>query len=122
MASSKSATQAAASSSSRNSTHARCIVPNLAAYHLFIYARGRRIGNCIQTNGTLLTPEWCRFFKESGFLMGVSIDGPQEFHDEYRRSATNQPTFYKVMRGIDLLNKYGVEWNAPANVMQQMFP
>ena len=87
-----------------------------------IYARGRRIDNCIQTNGTLLTPEWCKFFKENGFLVGVSIDGPQEFHDEYRRSATNQPTFYKVMRGIDLLNKYGVEWNAPANVMQQMFP
>lgn len=81
-----------------------------------IYARGRYIDNCIQTNGTLLTPEWCRFFKENGFLVGVSIDGPQEFHDEYRRSATNQPTFYKVMRGIDLLNKYGVEWNALAVV------
>lgn len=80
------------------------------------YAGGRRIDNCIQTNGTLLTPEWCRFFKEHGFLVGVSIDGPQEFHDEYRRTAANQPTFYKVMKGIELLNQYGVEWNALAVV------
>lgn len=81
-----------------------------------IYGRGRQIDNCIQTNGTLLTDEWCRFFKENNFLVGVSIDGPQEFHDEYRRSATGQATFYKVMRGINLLNKHGVEWNALAVV------
>ena len=46
------------------------------------YANGRTIDNCIQTNGTLLTDEWCRFFKENNWLVGVSIDGPQEFHDE----------------------------------------
>ncbi|MGM9868151.1 MAG: anaerobic sulfatase-maturation protein [Sodaliphilus sp.] len=81
-----------------------------------IYGRGRHIENCIQTNATLLTPEWCQFLKDNHFLVGVSIDGPQEFHDEYRRSSANQPTFYKVMKGIRLLNEYGVEWNALAVV------
>ncbi|MCD8261198.1 MAG: anaerobic sulfatase-maturation protein [Bacteroides sp.] len=78
------------------------------------YARGRTIDNCIQTNGTLLTDEWCRFFRENNWLVGVSIDGPQEFHDEYRRNKQGIPSFRKVMQGIHLLNKHGVEWNALA--------
>lgn len=81
-----------------------------------VYARGHQIDNCIQTNGTLITDEWCEFFKENNFLVGVSIDGPQEFHDEYRRSAGGRPSFFKVMEGIKLLNKHGVEWNALAVV------
>lgn len=80
------------------------------------YARGRRIDNTIQTNATMLTDEWCEFFREKNFLVGVSIDGPQEFHDEYRRTATGKPTFHKVMQGIRLLNKHNVEWNALAVV------
>ena len=81
-----------------------------------IYGRGRQIDNCIQTNGTLITDKWCEFFKENNFLVGVSIDGPQEFHDEYRRTSMGQPTFLKVMAGIKLLNKHNVEWNALAVV------
>ena len=80
------------------------------------YAGGRRIDNTIQTNGTLLTDEWCEFLHENHWLVGVSIDGPQEFHDEYRRTATNAPSWVKVMRGIQLLNKHNVEWNAMAVV------
>ena len=80
------------------------------------YARGRTIDNSIQTNGTLLTDEWCRFFKENNFLVGVSIDGPQEFHDEYRKNRQGQPSFAKVMKGIELLKKHGVEYNAMAVV------
>lgn len=80
------------------------------------YAKGRQIDNCIQTNGTMLTDEWCRFFKENNWLVGVSIDGPQEFHDEYRRNKQGLPSFNKVMNGIRLLNKHGVEWNAMAVV------
>lgn len=80
------------------------------------YGKGRQIDNCIQTNGTLLNDEWCKFFKENNWLVGVSIDGPQEFHDEYRRNKQGLPSFNKVMQGIKLLNKYGVEWNAMAVV------
>lgn len=80
------------------------------------YARGRQIDNCIQTNGTLLTDDWCRFFKENNFLVGVSIDGPQDFHDEYRRDRQGRPSFYKVMKGIELLKKHQVEYNAMAVV------
>lgn len=80
------------------------------------YAGGRQIDNCIQTNGTRLTDEWCQFFHDNGFLVGISIDGPQEFHDEYRRTASGKPTFHQVMRGIRLLNKHQVEWNALAVV------
>ena len=80
------------------------------------YAGGRRIDNCIQTNGTMLTDEWCRFFRENNWLVGVSIDGPQEFHDEYRKNRAGAPSFHKVMKGIQLLNKHGVEWNAMAVV------
>ena len=80
------------------------------------YARGRTIDNCIQTNGTLLTDEWCEFFRENNWLVGVSIDGPQEFHDEYRKNKMGKPSFVKVMQGINLLKKHGVEWNAMAVV------
>ncbi len=80
------------------------------------YARGHIIDNCIQTNGTMLTDEWCRFFKENNWLVGVSIDGPKEFHDEYRRNKAGAPSFHQVMKGIELLKKHGVEWNALAVV------
>lgn len=76
------------------------------------HARGRIIENCLQTNGTLLTDEWCEFFRANNWLIGISIDGPQDLHDEYRRARGGQPSFYKVMRGIRLLQKHGVEWNA----------
>jgi len=80
------------------------------------YGQGRQIDNVLQTNGTLLNDAWCEFFKENNFLIGVSIDGPQEFHDEYRRNKGGQPTFVKVMKGIQLLKKHGVEFNAMAVV------
>lgn len=76
------------------------------------YAGGLLIENSLQTNGTLLTDEWCRFFRDNGWLIGISIDGPQDLHDEYRRARGGQPSFHKVMRGIELLERYGVEWNA----------
>lgn len=75
------------------------------------YGRGRPISNCLQTNGTLLTDEWCRFFKENNFLIGISVDGPQHCHDKYRRTLDNRPSFYQVMKGVELLKKHGVEFN-----------
>lgn len=76
------------------------------------YGRGRQIDNSIQTNGTLLTDDWCRFFKDNNFLVGISIDGPQHCHDKYRKGVNNEPSFYKVMKGLSLLKKHGVEYNA----------
>ncbi len=80
------------------------------------YGQGLIIDNSIQTNGTLLTDEWCRFFRDNNWLVGISVDGPQEFHDEYRRNKMGGPSFAKVMHGINLLKKHRVEWNALAVV------
>lgn len=80
------------------------------------YAKGRNISNIIQTNGTLITDEWARFFRQHGFLIGVSLDGPQHLHDVYRKTPQDQGSWERVMRGVSLLNKYGVEWNAMAVV------
>lgn len=80
------------------------------------YARGRIISNSFQTNGTLLTDEWCQFFKENNFLVGISIDGPERFHDAYRKAVGGKPTFQKVMRGVEMLKKHEVEYNALAVV------
>ncbi len=80
------------------------------------YAEGRQIDNCLQTNGTLLTDEWCEFFAKEGWLIGISIDGTQAMHDTYRHTRGKGPSWAQVMRGIDLLNKHGVEWNAMATV------
>ena len=80
------------------------------------YARGHHIDNCLQTNGTLLTDEWCEFLRANHFLVGISIDGPQHLHDAYRLTRGGKPTWESVMRGIRLLQQHDVEWNAMATV------
>lgn len=75
------------------------------------YAKGKTIENSFQTNGTLLTDEWCEFFHENNFLIGISIDGPEDLHDHYRTYADGKPTFHKVMEGINLLKKHRCEFN-----------
>lgn len=80
------------------------------------YAEGKAMLNCLQTNGTLLTPEWCRFLHDEGWLVGISIDGPQDMHDAYRMKRNGGPTWEKVMQGIEMLDRYEVEWNAMAVV------
>ena len=80
------------------------------------YANGKQIDNVIQTNGTLLTDEWCEFFAQNHWLVGISIDGPQEYHDHYRVTPAGKPSWEKVMQGISLLKKHRVEWNAMAVV------
>lgn len=89
-----------------------------------IYGHGYTIDNTLQTNGILITDEWCRFFKDNNFLVGISIDGPAHMHDKYRKSKQGYNTFRKVVRGVDLLNKHGVEWNAMAaiNDYNSQFP
>ena len=80
------------------------------------YSHGKQIDNVIQTNGTLLTDEWCEFFAKNHWLVGISIDGPQEYHDHYRVTPDGKPSWEKVMQGISLLKKHRVEWNAMAVV------
>jgi uncharacterized protein len=72
---------------------------------------GMRFLHTIQTNGTLLDDEWAAFLKEHDFLVGISLDGPRELHDVYRVDKGGRPTFDRVMRGLRLLQKHGVEYN-----------
>lgn len=72
---------------------------------------GMKFENTIQTNGTLLDDEWCQFFKENNFLIEISIDGPRELHDSYRVDKGGQGTFERVIRGLHLLQKHGVDHN-----------
>ncbi len=80
------------------------------------YANGKRIQNAFQTNGVLLNDEWCGLFKENEFLIGLSIDGPRELHDVYRVDKGGQPTFDRVVRGIETLKRNGVEFNTLTTV------
>jgi uncharacterized protein len=75
------------------------------------YAGTKQINNAFQTNGTLLNDEWCLFFKENSFLVGISIDGPEHVHDHHRPFKTGKPTFSQVMQGVDLLKKHKVDFN-----------
>ena len=75
------------------------------------YGQGKKIENCFQTNGILLDDEWGEFLAENSFLIGLSIDGPAQFHDRFRVFKGGQPTFEKVMRGRNTLEKHGVEFN-----------
>lgn len=80
------------------------------------YAAGHRILNSLQTNGTLLTDEWCRFFREAHFLIGISLDGEAKYHDAFRRTPAGKPSFERAMRGVTLLRKHGVDFNVLAVV------
>lgn len=83
------------------------------------YANGKQITNSLQTNGTLLDDEWCEFLADNGFLVGLSIDGPEDIHNYYRVDNKDRPTFETVMRGLELLKKHGVEFNVLACVNKQ---
>ena len=72
---------------------------------------GTHIENTFQTNGILLNDEWCRFFRENGFLVGLSMDGPGELHDFYRKDRAGRGTFDRVVRAARLLQKHKVECN-----------
>jgi uncharacterized protein len=83
------------------------------------YRDKKTIRNSLQTNGTLLTNEWCSFLKEHNFLVGLSLDGPQEIHDRYRRKRDGSGSFDQVMRALELLQKHEVEYNAMACVSKE---
>ncbi len=83
------------------------------------YAGGKTVTNAIQTNGTLLTNEWCAFFAENRFLVGLSIDGPEEVHDQYRVDKAGRGTFKKVLTALQLLRKHRVDVNALACITRK---
>jgi uncharacterized protein len=76
-----------------------------------LYANGKRIQNSLQTNGTLLDDAWCAFLAEHEFLVGLSLDGPRDLHDQHRPDRHGVGSFDAVMRGLQLLKKHGVEFN-----------
>ena len=80
------------------------------------YAGGKKINNTIQTNGTLLTREWADFLRAGDWLVGVSVDGPEQVHDRYRRDKGGKPTLEKVVRGIEHLYRAGVRYNTMTTV------
>jgi uncharacterized protein len=71
----------------------------------------QEVQHTFQTNGILLDDEWCAFFKEHNFLVGLSVDGPREIHDAYRLDRAKRGTFDKVMNGWRHLRQHGVEFN-----------
>ncbi len=72
---------------------------------------GQIIENSIQTNGIRITEQWCRFLKENDFLVGISLDGPAEIHDRYRKFQGGLGSFDRVMKSIRLMKKHGVTFN-----------
>lgn len=80
------------------------------------YSGEKIVRNTIQTNGTLINAEWASFFKEHDFLVGVSIDGPADIHDRYRKDKGGAPTFDKVIRGIEHMYRCGVQYNTMSTV------
>ncbi|MEW6584275.1 MAG: anaerobic sulfatase maturase [Nitrospirota bacterium] len=80
------------------------------------FAHKKTITNSLQTNGTLLTHEWCVFLKKNNFMVGISLDGPKDIHDRYRRDRRGKGTFERVMNGLRLLQKHKIEYNVMACV------
>jgi len=83
------------------------------------FARQKTIRNSLQTNGTLLTNEWCAFLKKNNFRVGISLDGPKDIHDHYRCDRKGRGTFDRVMQGLRLLQKHKIEYNVLASVAHE---
>jgi uncharacterized protein len=83
------------------------------------FIKQKTIRNALQTNGTLLTDEWCRFLKQHNFMVGISIDGPKEIHDRYRYDRNGKGTHEQAMHGLRLLQKHKVEFNVLASVARE---
>ncbi len=69
-----------------------------------------RFENDLQTNGTLLDDDWCRFLHDENFLVGLSIDGPKQLHDACRRDSAGQGSFDRVFNAVKLLRQHRVNF------------
>jgi uncharacterized protein len=85
---------------------------------------GMKVENTLQTNATLLDDEWCQFFREAQFLVGVSLDGPKERHDIYRQNKGGAGSYDSVIQGLDLLKKHKVDFNilCTVNAVNAAYP
>ena len=81
-----------------------------------LYSGGKRVSNTLQTNAILINPEWADFFAANGFLLGVSVDGPAEVHDRYRRDRGGASTLERVVAGIRRLHEAGAQYNIMSTV------
>ena len=88
------------------------------------YAKGKNILNTFQTNGILLNDEWCHFFRQHHFLIGISVDGDAALHDKFRKTSAGRPTHDKVEKAIQLLKKHGVAFNTltVVNAVNSKYP
>lgn len=86
------------------------------AYQAKYRRPGMRVINTLQTNGTLLDDAWGRFFKQHDFLVGLSLDGPRDLHNAYRRTKNGAPTFQRIMDGLEVLKRHDVAFNVLATV------
>jgi len=73
------------------------------------YANGKTIRNGIQTNGTLLNEQWAEFLAQERFMVGISMDGPPELHDRFRKTKDGRGSFKSVLSGFDLLVMHGLD-------------
>lgn len=80
------------------------------------YAGDKTIENSLQTNGILVNEDWCRFFADNNFLVGLSLDGPEDIHDAFRRDCGGAPTFSRVMKAAEMFAQLGVEFNLLSTV------
>lgn len=80
------------------------------------YAGDKIVHNTLQTNGTLITQEWADFLKANDFLVGISLDGPKDIHDRYRKDKLGKPTFDRVMSALKIFRRTGVEFNTMSTV------
>lgn len=78
-----------------------------------------KIRNSLQTNGTMLDDEWCNFLKKNGFLVGISLDGPEELHNAHRKDVSGAGSFDKAMKGLRSLKKHRVDYNILACVTKE---
>ena len=80
---------------------------------------GIRVNNAMQTNGYLIDDEWCKFFRENHFLIGLSVDGTKQIHDLYRHGRRGEPTFDRIKKAAELMDQYGVDYNILTVVTQK---
>lgn len=80
------------------------------------YCEGKTVENTLQTNGILVNDEWCDFFRDNNFLVGLSLDGPEDIHDAFRKDCGGAPTFARVMKAVELMRQKNVQFNILSTV------